>query len=178
MPSRGACCGYVKHERLRSRGANRACDADPTHVAALDMLGEASLQAGDPEAARAALLRSVELAPDGAGCRYMSLGQLAEGGAETMRWFDRGLVCLPRPHLHHHPRRCATAPNPADNPAGEAARGAECNRGRHPPPVEPRARLALCHGAGHSSPARHPPHQTASGERSELQQQWLAATQV
>ena len=101
----------------------RACETNPAHVAALDMLGEASLQAGDPEAARAALLRSVELAPDGAGCRYMSLGQLAEG-AEVMRWFDRGLVrARPRPPAQH-----AAAPtHPPTDAAGETARGAECN---------------------------------------------------
>jgi len=87
----------------------RACESDPSNVAALNMLGEASLQAGDPEAARAALLRSVELAPDGAGCRYMSLGQLADG-AEALRYFDRGLargrVPIPDPT-----RRAADSPS-------------------------------------------------------------------
>ena len=57
----------------------RACSLEPTNAAALAMLGDVSLQAGDMERARAALQRSVELMPEGGGARFMTLGQLSEG---------------------------------------------------------------------------------------------------
>ena len=96
----------------------RACSLEPTNAAALAMLGDVSLQAGDMERARAALQRSVDLMPEGGGARFMTLGQLSEG-ADALKLFERGLAAL-------------------------------------------RAERAEAEGR--------------SGERSELQRQWLAAT--
>lgn len=65
----------------------------PNCIAALDGLADASMQVSDRDTAVQALMRSVELSPDGTPDRYMNLGQLCDG-PDALRWLERGAAIL------------------------------------------------------------------------------------
>lgn len=74
----------------------------PTTAAlpALNLLGEINVELGDPDAAReafqAAILIDTEGATDGAE-KFLWMAQLnEEGGAESVRWFEKGVEVLKR----------------------------------------------------------------------------------
>ncbi|KAF2019110.1 TPR-like protein [Aaosphaeria arxii CBS 175.79] len=76
--------------------------SEPTLAAlpALNLLGEIYVELGDPEAAREAFLVAVALDGDGASDgaeKFLWLAQLnEEGGAESVRWFEKGVEVLKR----------------------------------------------------------------------------------
>jgi tetratricopeptide (TPR) repeat protein len=76
--------------------------SEPTTAAlpALNLLGEINVELGDPEAAREAFQAAAALDPDGlldGAEKFLWLAQLnEEGGAESVRWFDKGVEVLKR----------------------------------------------------------------------------------
>jgi tetratricopeptide (TPR) repeat protein len=76
--------------------------SEPTLAAlpALNLLGEISVELGDPESARNAFLAAAALDEDGitdGAEKFLWLAQLnEEGGAESVRWFDKGVEVLKR----------------------------------------------------------------------------------
>lgn len=76
--------------------------AEPTLAAlpALNLLGEINVELGDPDSAREAFLAAIALDAEGlhdGAEKFLWLAQLnEEGGAESVRWFERGLEVLKR----------------------------------------------------------------------------------
>lgn len=74
--------------------------SEPTLAAlpALNLLGEISVELGDPESARDVFLAAAALDEDGASDgaeKFLWLAQLnEEGGAESVRWFEKGVEVL------------------------------------------------------------------------------------
>lgn len=74
----------------------------PTTAAlpALNLLGEINVELGDPESAREAFQVAILLDPEGANDgaeKFLWLAQLNEdGGAESVRWFEKGVEVLKR----------------------------------------------------------------------------------
>lgn len=71
----------------------QALQIDPNHSPLLDAVGEVLLEMGEPEKAKAVLIQSVQLAPEGSFSTYMYLGQLLMG-ADAVACFDRGTALL------------------------------------------------------------------------------------
>lgn len=75
---------------------------EPTVAAlpALNLLGEINIELGDPDSAREAFLAAVALDPEGShdnAEKFLWLAQLnEEGGAESVRWFEKGVEVLKR----------------------------------------------------------------------------------
>lgn len=76
--------------------------SEPTIAAlpALNLIGEINVELGDPDSAReaftAAVMLDAEGVHDGAE-KFLWLAQLnEEGGAESVRWFEKGVECLKR----------------------------------------------------------------------------------
>lgn len=67
---------------------------------ALNLLGEINVELGDPDSAREAFLAAVLIDPEGASDgaeKFLWLAQLnEEGGAESVRWFEKGIEVLKR----------------------------------------------------------------------------------
>ena len=67
---------------------------------ALNLLGEINIELGDPEAARETFLAAIALDPEGehdGAEKFLWLAQLSEeGGAESVRWFEKGIAVLKR----------------------------------------------------------------------------------
>jgi tetratricopeptide (TPR) repeat protein len=67
---------------------------------ALNLLGEINVELGDPEAARDAFQSATEIDPEGVNDgaeKFLWLAQLnEEGGAESVRWFEKGIEVLKR----------------------------------------------------------------------------------
>jgi tetratricopeptide (TPR) repeat protein len=67
---------------------------------ALNLLGEINVELGDPESAREAFEVAIALDPEGASDgaeKFLWMAQLNdEGGAESIRWFERGVAVLKR----------------------------------------------------------------------------------
>ena len=80
-----------------STGGGGDGDDDDT-LAALGVLGQASLELGDLDAARKHYLRAAAADPDGArggAEKFLCLAQLSEeGGADSVAWFERGAAAL------------------------------------------------------------------------------------
>ncbi|KAF1972859.1 TPR-like protein [Bimuria novae-zelandiae CBS 107.79] len=76
--------------------------AEPTVAAlpALNLLGEINIELGDPESARDAFLAAIALDTEGVhdgAEKFLWLAQLnEEGGAESVRWFEKGVAVLKR----------------------------------------------------------------------------------
>lgn len=76
--------------------------AEPTLAVlpALNLLGEINIELGDPEAARETFLAAIALDPEGehdGAEKFLWLAQLSEeGGAESVRWFEKGIAVLKR----------------------------------------------------------------------------------
>ncbi|KAL1599703.1 hypothetical protein SLS60_007506 [Paraconiothyrium brasiliense] len=76
--------------------------SEPTVAAlpALNLLGEINVELGDPESAREAFLAAIALDTEGAhdgAEKFLWLAQLnEEGGAESVRWFEKGVEVLKR----------------------------------------------------------------------------------
>lgn len=75
------------------RHYQRILQLEPNNVAALDGLGEMSMQLGDVNSARQAFEQSVKLSPAGNAGRYMYLGQMHQG-RDALRWFECGVHWL------------------------------------------------------------------------------------
>jgi tetratricopeptide (TPR) repeat protein len=77
-------------------------DSEPTVAAipALNLLGEINVELGDPDAAREAFLVAVQLDEEGISDgaeKFLWLAQInEEGGAESVRWFQKGVEVLKR----------------------------------------------------------------------------------
>lgn len=75
---------------------------EPTVAAlpALNLLGEINIELGDPQSAREAFLAAIALDTEGildGAEKFLWLAQLNdEGGAESVRWFEKGLGVLKR----------------------------------------------------------------------------------
>ncbi|KAH7397103.1 hypothetical protein BKA66DRAFT_234722 [Pyrenochaeta sp. MPI-SDFR-AT-0127] len=67
---------------------------------ALNLLGEINVELGDPDAAREAFQAAIVIDPEGAhdgAEKFLWLAQLnEEGGAESVRWFEKGVEVLKR----------------------------------------------------------------------------------
>lgn len=67
---------------------------------ALNLLGEINVELGDPDSAREAFQAAVLIDPEGASDgaeKFLWLAQLnEEGGAESVRWFEKGIEVLKR----------------------------------------------------------------------------------
>jgi tetratricopeptide (TPR) repeat protein len=76
--------------------------SEPTLAAlpALNLLGEINVELGDPDSAREAFLAAIALDTEGAhdgAEKFLWLAQLnEEGGAESVRWFEKGVEVLKR----------------------------------------------------------------------------------
>ncbi|KAJ4354448.1 uncharacterized protein N0V89_006185 [Didymosphaeria variabile] len=76
--------------------------SEPTVAAlpALNLLGEINVELGDPDSAREAFLAAIALDTEGAhdgAEKFLWLAQLnEEGGAESVRWFEKGVEVLKR----------------------------------------------------------------------------------
>ncbi|KAJ4296647.1 hypothetical protein N0V90_006695 [Kalmusia sp. IMI 367209] len=76
--------------------------SEPTvaSLPALNLLGEINVELGDPDAAREAFLTAIALDAEGVqdgAEKFLWLAQLnEEGGAESVRWFDKGVEVLKR----------------------------------------------------------------------------------
>ncbi|KAF2108542.1 hypothetical protein BDV96DRAFT_477524, partial [Lophiotrema nucula] len=76
--------------------------SEPTLAAlpALNLLGEINVELGDPDTAREAFLAAVNLDEDGiedGAEKFLWLAQLdEEGGAQSVKWFERGVEVLKR----------------------------------------------------------------------------------
>lgn len=72
----------------------------PAALPALNLLGEINVELGDPETARDAFLVAIGLDEDGVADgaeKFLWLAQLnEEGGAESVRWFEKGVEVLKR----------------------------------------------------------------------------------
>jgi tetratricopeptide (TPR) repeat protein len=67
---------------------------------ALNLLGEINVELGDPDSAREAFQAAIIIDPEGANDgaeKFLWLAQLnEEGGAESVRWFEKGIEVLKR----------------------------------------------------------------------------------
>jgi tetratricopeptide (TPR) repeat protein len=67
---------------------------------ALNLLGEINVELGDPDSAREAFQAAIVIDPEGAhdgSEKFLWLAQLnEEGGAESVRWFEKGIEVLKR----------------------------------------------------------------------------------
>ena len=67
---------------------------------ALNLLGEINVELGDPESAREAFQAAIVIDPEGANDgaeKFLWVAQLnEEGGAESVRWFEKGIQVLKR----------------------------------------------------------------------------------
>jgi tetratricopeptide (TPR) repeat protein len=67
---------------------------------ALNLLGEINVELGDPESAREAFQAAIVIDPEGAhdgAEKFLWMAQLnEEGGAESVRWFEKGIAVLKR----------------------------------------------------------------------------------
>lgn len=72
----------------------------PAALPALNLLGEIHIELGDPESAREAFQVAILLDPEGANDgaeKFLWLAQLNDdGGAESVRWFEKGIEVLRR----------------------------------------------------------------------------------
>ncbi|KAH8148629.1 uncharacterized protein LAJ45_07340 [Morchella importuna] len=83
------------HDALRL--TTLALQSDPAHLPALELHGEAHLELGDEDSARTYFEKAAALDPDGALSgpeKFLWLAQLGVGGAEMMRWYERGTAVL------------------------------------------------------------------------------------
>lgn len=77
-------------------------DSKPTAAVlpALNLLGEINVELGDPDAAKEAFQAAVTIDPEGASDgaeKFLWMAQLnEEGGAESVRWFQKGIEVLKR----------------------------------------------------------------------------------
>ncbi|KAI4641544.1 hypothetical protein J4E93_007641 [Alternaria ventricosa] len=71
-----------------------------TALPALNLLGEINVELGDPDSAREAFQAAIVIDPEGANDgaeKFLWLAQLnEEGGAESVRWFEKGIEVLKR----------------------------------------------------------------------------------
>ena len=67
---------------------------------ALNLLGEINVELGDPDSAREAFQAAIVIDPEGAhdgAEKFLWMAQLnEEGGAESVRWFEKGIEVLKR----------------------------------------------------------------------------------
>lgn len=76
--------------------------SEPTVAAlpALNLLGEINVELGDPDSAKEAFLAAIAVDPEGVhdgAEKFLWLAQLnEEGGAESVRWFEKGVEVLKR----------------------------------------------------------------------------------
>ena len=73
----------------------RALEANPDNLVAIDALGELLLEVGDVDSAVEMFHRSIRQAPDSNASKYMYLGQVNEGAA-AVECFERGIGILER----------------------------------------------------------------------------------
>lgn len=88
---------HQPHEALTLTTA--ALRASPSHLPALELLGEIQLELGDEAAARTAFEAAAALDPEGAATgpeKFLWLAQLGQGGERMMAWYDRGTDVLRR----------------------------------------------------------------------------------
>ncbi|KAF2856075.1 TPR-like protein [Plenodomus tracheiphilus IPT5] len=77
-------------------------DSKPTAAVlpALNLLGEINVELGDPDAAKEAFQAAIVIDPEGASDgaeKFLWMAQLnEEGGAESVRWFQKGIEVLKR----------------------------------------------------------------------------------
>ncbi|KAH9865552.1 hypothetical protein J1614_009137 [Plenodomus biglobosus] len=77
-------------------------DSKPTAAVlpALNLLGEINVELGDPDAAKEAFQAAIVIDPEGANDgaeKFLWMAQLnEEGGAESVRWFQKGIEVLKR----------------------------------------------------------------------------------
>ena len=76
-----------------------------TELPVLELIGEIQVELGDPDEARQTFLEAASLDPDaslpeeegGGADKFLWLAQLSEeGGADSMKWFEKGITVLRR----------------------------------------------------------------------------------
>jgi tetratricopeptide (TPR) repeat protein len=67
----------------------------PNHALAWEVLGEALFDMGDADEAKSCFQRSVDIAPEEVGTKWMFLGQLSHGH-DALRFYEHGILLMER----------------------------------------------------------------------------------